>query len=787
MTPSQQFIYQEAERLWKMGLAVHWLFPRSKRPTAPKWTEGRRKEWAELAKTFSPGMNVGIRLGSASKVPAGYLCVVDCDVKGNDPRHRLELQDALRLALPLPPESPKVSTGRGNGSCHIYVATPLPVAPKRLAVSPELIAVKIPSVKASKRDWANLTPEQIGAGYRIRPAWEISLMGEGQQVVAVPSVHPDTEAFYSYEVPLGNPEQITSVGQISEALQVIVEPRPELARNGDFKPVDFDLVSSRLSDEIVDMILTGKGCPNGDRSAGAFKAAIAMYREGYWVDEILTVLTDPDTFLGQMPFDHAQTTSRGKAAAWLRRYTLPRAEKEADVSRDFEKVEVTPNDDDFDDGLGPPLGGAGGGAAAEPDFDDGLGPVDGGEEWKAKLDRVKNADGRPQCSFKNVLLVLENAVGREVFKRNDFSGAELHGCSTPWGAKAEEEVGNTHLILIQKWFANVWRFEPGLDKIQNAIVAIGDQNKFHPVRDYLATLEWDGVLRVDTWLKDFLDATAGSDAYLEAVGRKTLVAMIARVMRPGTKFDHVLILEGKQGVGKSTAVSVLAGDWFSDATINVADKDGVLSMRSAWVVELGELGAMRKADVDTLKEFISRMVDRIRVPYGRRTEAFPRQCIFIGTTNGGEYLRDQTGNRRFWPVEVGACDLVGLRKARDQLLAEALWIYQNTNEKLYLEGDAAALTATEEQDRRTFHDTWVELIEQFVTAKRRAAPSEDVATCGVTTHELFTDGPLATWREDRGNQMRAADALRKLGFIRQRIRQASGKIPWVYLPPGFAL
>ncbi len=174
---------------------------------------------------------------------------------------------------------------------------------------------------------------------------------------------------------------------------------------------------------------------------------------------------------------------------------------------------------------------------------------------------------------------------------------------------------------------------------------IADRNGFHPVRLYLDALKWDGKSRVENFLHTYFKAQ-GDATYIRAISRKVLCAMIARVYQPGVKFDNILIIEGRQGLGKSTAIKALAGaEWFSDAQINVADKDSVMSLQGHWVMELGEIASMRKADLELLKAYVSRSVDKIRVPYGKRTEAFPRQCIFIGSKNpDGEYLRDPTGN-----------------------------------------------------------------------------------------------------------------------------------------------
>jgi predicted P-loop ATPase len=175
-------------------------------------------------------------------------------------------------------------------------------------------------------------------------------------------------------------------------------------------------------------------------------------------------------------------------------------------------------------------------------------------------------------------------------------------------------------------------------------------HKFHPVRDYLDACEWDEIPRVETLLIDYLGAE--DTPYTRAVTRKALVAAVARIYRPGCKFDYMLTLRGRQGLGKSALIGKLGGDWFSDTFTTMQGKEAYEQVQGAWIVEIGELAGMRKAEAETIKLYISKQSDRFRPAYGRRLQEFPRQCIFIGTTNEAQFLRDTTGNRRFWVVDT---------------------------------------------------------------------------------------------------------------------------------------
>ena len=189
-----------------------------------------------------------------------------------------------------------------------------------------------------------------------------------------------------------------------------------------------------------------------------------------------------------------------------------------------------------------------------------------------------------------------------------------------------------------------------------AVTKVADDRAYHPIREFIESLpEWDKIPRVDTLLVDYLGAA--DTAYVRAVTRKTLCAAISRVLRPGCKFDSMLVLNGPQGVGKSTLIAKLAGEWFSDS-LNLGDtkdKTAAEKLQGYWILEIGELAGLKKAEVETLRSFLSRQNDIYRAAFGKRATPHLRQCVFFGTTNAESgYLRDTTGNRRFWPVKTPA-------------------------------------------------------------------------------------------------------------------------------------
>lgn len=353
-------------------------------------------------------------------------------------------------------------------------------------------------------------------------------------------------------------------------------------------------------------------------------------------------------------------------------------------------------------------------AEAKSDFAEALQELeDAGEvisdEWLAEMDVDRK--GNYYSTVNNVVMILNNdplLKGRIAY--NSFEHRELALKDLPWRKVVTE--GDRYLTDkddagLRHYLENVYGIT-GVLKIQDAIDMVLLKNSFHPIRDYLNRLEWDGQPRVDNLLVDYLGA-ADND-YTRAVSRKALVAAVARVFRPGIKFDYVLTLVGPQGIGKSTLLGKLGKSWYSDSFGTIQGKEAFEQIQGVWIVEMGELAGLRNAELETVKHFITKREDRYRVAYGRRVENFPRQCVLFGTTNNRGFLRDATGNRRFWPVdalqEERTKDVFGdlTEYEINQVWAEARDYYRQ-GEPLYLSAELEAVANaiqadhSEEDDR----------------------------------------------------------------------------------------
>lgn len=744
-------VLAEAKRLYKRGLAIIWLHKKSKRPVESKWTTGERKPWVYLEQTYLAGYNVGVRTGTPSKLTKGYLACIDVDIQ--DPAFE---EEAMRVVHGLVDHipMPEVRSGSGNGSRHLYCLTPEPFRMITVAKSTETIEVK----------------------GKTKHKFEVCIYSDGRQMALPPSVHPDTGKTYRWEYPMEGElpifdfSGVQSVTSTRPKKSTVSSKKPnntgagagpagfdddELAPGGseadfEFHVREVDLGWLPISDKVMRGIKDGIDIV--DRSGFLLPAASALHSVGLDRDEILSVLTAPDNFLSGCAYDHAQTKDRRRAAEWLWRYTVRKVFAERSASNVFSKV------------------------AGESDEVKKLSAEEAEEQtaeflaeinWKANLDRAKN--GKLLVTLKNMDLIFGHAVDGNVFVKDLFANRVLYGDDTPWGGKKEQALEDIDLILVKRWLADAFGVEPPTNAILEATALVGHKKRIHPVREWLESLEWDGTTRVSTWIKDFCEGEA-EEPYLSQISRKFLLAMVKRVFEPGCQWDYVLVLEGKQGRYKSSIARALASDkWFMDNLPDLKDKDAMLNLQGKWLIELGELTSVKRSDYNLVKAYLVRRTDTVRPHYGRIMADVPRQSVFIGTVNEGQYLKDPTGNRRYWPVKVGNCDVKGLSAVRDQLFAEAMHLYRTENEVLMLDEAANEQATSAQEDRRVDDDEseMREALRDFMDSE----PAKEFPFDRFRARDLFA-GVGVPWGRfaDKSYAMQtAAIVLSSLGFERHKI------------------
>ena len=372
---------------------------------------------------------------------------------------------------------------------------------------------------------------------------------------------------------------------------------------------------------------------------------------------------------------------------------------------------------------------------------------------------ITGDNGKPLANLANVLTALRTDPALCQALAYDAmlcAPMLLHPIGNPLAVDGLRRLTDKDVSDIQDYLQHTGLKRIGRDDVRHAVESFCIENSFHPVQEYLESLQWDGQPRLNVWTITRLGADLTE--YNQQVGQMFLISMVARIFEPGCKADHMLVLEGPQGELKSSACAVLGGEWFSDCLPDItAGKDASQHLRGKWLIEVAEMHAMGRAEAAQLKAFISRTVERYRPSYGRLEVEEPRQCVFIGTTNKQAYLRDETGGRRFWPVKTGRVDLDGLIEDRDQLFAEAVQLYRARVPwwpgKRFEHAHIAP-----EQAARYEADAWEEPIRAYLVGVERTT------LVSVATGALGLDiGRFGTT-----DQRRIATIMTALGWTQQR-------------------
>lgn len=422
------------------------------------------------------------------------------------------------------------------------------------------------------------------------------------------------------------------------------------------------------------------------------------------------------------------------------------------------------------------------------------------DRWESRLLRTNT--GAPCANLANAMIALRHAPEwKDMLWRDDFAEWTITRAQPPIPAPPGKWT-NLHDILTTNWMQ-----EHGIDvplQITGlAVEAVAHDQHCHPPREYISALKWDGEFRLSKWLVTYLGGVAsepvpdcftlnadgervpvtGPDGkprqatpYIEAVGEKWLISAIARIFDPGCKADCALVLEGEQGLKKSSALKVIGGEWFTDELDAFGSKDSKMQTHGKWIIEIGELASISKSEVEDVKSFMSRQEERYRPPYAGRLTEVPRQCIFAGTANNSNYLKDDSGNRRFWPVFCQRIDLEALRRDRDQLLAEAKFRYDE-GATWWLDVPEVRAQAEGEQSARFLEDPWDERIKHYL---RWELPEDGKETTIAKVMQVSLGIEIA--RQTRADGGRVASILRVNGWHKVRKGSRKEEREYVYRP-----
>lgn len=685
--------------LREAGFAPQWLHPRQKRPIGDGWQDVPVASLDELLRSHRPGNNLGVRLGEPSLTPSGYLHAIDVDIRLPDLAE--EAWAKLRALLgDVIDTLPRVVSGSGGESRHLYFVSERPFFGKKLAVS------------EGKHRRLDPTKGREVWSYD----WEIELFGTGKQVAMPPSIHPDTGLAYTWERPFLF--ELLDVGVGPEipaaAIEALGAAEAETYAFESREPLTFDpgqmerdlesLPVSRI-DDYHDWITLGQ----------ALHHQFGGSDRGYeiWVEQSKR----------STKFDGKNLLRRWRGFGRNRRQPVTMATIRA-WAADARAAAFSADafDDLADDEPAPAAT-----ETATPDVD-----------WMTLLQYAEDGSGI-KATLHNLELIVRHDPRLIGLPQLNLLTQDTVQRSMP-GAKAKRLRARKEVRQLR---GPIWQISNTIDgelwsesrdyairsileapksqggygikitdrDLRAAIDMAAQENAFHPIREYLTRVTWDQVPRVESLWIDYVKAP--DDAYHRAVARLMMVAGVTRIFEPGHKFDFATILEGIQGKRKSTLIGVLGRRWFGELDGDFHDSKQMIElMQGKWILEIPELTGFGRSDVRAIKAFISRQNDRARLAYARRAGEYPRQCVFIGSTNDREYLKDDTGGRRFWPVQCRLqpdeeIDTDRLARNVDQLWAEAVAIYREMRQAqphgvlpLYLTGVEARLTALQLQESR---------------------------------------------------------------------------------------
>ena len=389
----------------------------------------------------------------------------------------------------------------------------------------------------------------------------------------------------------------------------------------------------------------------------------------------------------------------------------------------------------------------------------------------------KNEKGSVHNTFANLIVIVGNdppLAGMVGF--NEFTDEYVLLRAPPLADEEQKPLPGPYprtwrtedVALVQAYIQKFWISKVNFQGTETALITDAAHRRFHPIRDWLSGLQWDGTARIDSWLLTAFGCP--DDDYHAAIGSKFLIAAVRRIRNPGCKFDHMPVFEGDQGLGKSTVIRELFGaEWFSDSIPDeLASRDAALGLLGIWVLEFAEIQHLIRNEVEVIKAFLSRSTDRYRPPYGKNYVQRPRHGVLVGTTNANDYLRDTSGNRRIWPVRCAKAELEWVVENRDQLWAEAAR-RESSGEAIWLHEQEVQTKASEMQSDRMSEDVWVDVIEDFLQGRIEVRIPEILSSALQIPRE----------RQGKREEMRAASILNSLSWKRL-VERSAGKVRRVW-------
>lgn len=396
------------------------------------------------------------------------------------------------------------------------------------------------------------------------------------------------------------------------------------------------------------------------------------------------------------------------------------------------------------------------------------GPDDPMDDWESLL--YRNRGGDVITSPANMQTLLENhPAWAGVLAYDEMSYRVVKRCPPPYPGGEAGEWTDDDDTWTAIWLERGWGIRPRNTAVAHVVAAVAKRQKFHQVRDWLEPLVWDGVPRLPTFFSDFCGTR--QTPYAAAVGRAFFIAAVARVMRPGCKVDNMLVLEGRQGIGKSRLTTALFSlPWHVEISYSPGSLDFYQTMRGAWCLEFGEMASLDRAEVARVKQVLTQRQDTYRASYGRHSGTYFRQSVFVGSTNRREWGQDETGMRRFWPIECHDINIEAVEEIRPQLWAEALSRFRD-GETWWEIPDAPG-----EQEARFDVDAWEELIKDWIEQRERYQNPLEFRMTDVYQGAIHGDGARNIPPISRADQVRVGKILNRLGWQRKRVRDGQARV-----------